>query len=152
MEKQKAIFTDKESILKLIPQRDPMVMVDTLIFSEGKSTRSALTIDAENLFVENGFFTEPGLIENIAQTAALRVGYYHSIRNEPTPPGYIGAIKHLEIHGLPAVGKRIETQVTVEQEIFGITLVIAQVWEDKKILAECEMKTVTGIEPRNSQN
>lgn len=136
------VVNDHETILKLIPQRPPMVMVDRLIYSEEVLTRSDFMIREENIFVKEGFLQAPGLIENIAQTAALRVGYQYWIKNEPAPPGYIGAIKQLVIHHLPALGEIIETEIRVEQEIFGITLVNARSWSGDTLLAECQMKTV----------
>ncbi|MEZ4947941.1 MAG: hypothetical protein R2784_00870 [Saprospiraceae bacterium] len=45
-------------------------MVDKLWHSDEKETLSGLFISEDNLFVENGHLAEPGIMENIAQTAA----------------------------------------------------------------------------------
>ena len=63
------------NILSYIPQRPPFVMVDEIIDSGEKKTCSKFLIKEDNIFVENGFLKEPGLVENIAQTAAARAGY-----------------------------------------------------------------------------
>lgn len=141
MEKLNQIIDDINLIRKLIPQREPMVMVDKLIFSDETKTRSGLTISLPNIFCEDGVFSESGLIENIAQTAALRIGYFYYQKKQDAPKGYIGAIKNLEIFQLPIVNDNIETEVQVEQEIFGVTLVNAKVWLNGQLIAECEMKT-----------
>ena len=55
--------------LEYIPQRDPFFMIDDVVFAEGNITRTTLAIKDDNLFVSGGLFSEPGLIENMAQTA-----------------------------------------------------------------------------------
>ncbi|MEO8117090.1 MAG: hypothetical protein ABI653_05520 [Bacteroidota bacterium] len=63
------------NILKLIPQRPPFVMVDHLINADEKTAETSFLILPENLLVENGFLSEAGLMENMAQTAAAKAGY-----------------------------------------------------------------------------
>ncbi len=53
-----------------IPQKPPMVMVDRIVEINDMTTVTAFLIRADNVFVDNGLFREPGLIENIAQSAA----------------------------------------------------------------------------------
>jgi 3-hydroxymyristoyl/3-hydroxydecanoyl-(acyl carrier protein) dehydratase len=62
-------------ITSLIPQKYPFVMVGKLLLVDETLTKSSFVIKSDNLFVKNGFFQEAGLMENIAQTAALRAGY-----------------------------------------------------------------------------
>ena len=74
-------ITDQSTILKLIPQRAPIVMVDTLLYFDETKVVSELTILENNMFVQDGYLTEPGLIENMAQTVALYTGYHFYIKN-----------------------------------------------------------------------
>ena len=67
----------KENLLQFIPQRNPMVMMDELVFWDDKKTTSALTISNDNILSHNQEFTESGIIENFAQTMALRIGYHY---------------------------------------------------------------------------
>lgn len=137
----------KEDILSLIPQRPPMVMVDSLIFADEKSSTTVFKITEGNIFVEFGKLTEPGLVENIAQTAAAGIGYICRVQNRPVPLGYIGAVQNLEIFGLPKIDDEIETEVLVENKIFGVTLVSGKVRLDNKILAQCKMKVFISNQP-----
>ena len=57
-------------------------------------------------------FTEPGLLENIAQTAAARAGYEAKKENEPVRVGYIGAVKNFEVFDLPGLHDMIETEIS----------------------------------------
>ncbi len=135
-------LVEKENLLQFIPQRHPMIMVDTLITSD-ETTLTAQTgffIDENNIFCKDGHFQEPGLIENIAQSCALRAGYTFQSKNEKVPLGIIGAIKNFQLHFLPSVNKQLQTEVQVVNEIFDITLVIGKVFCEGKLAAECEMK------------
>lgn len=129
-----------DKILTLIPQKPPVVMLDKLFFSDRKRTITGLKIKKENIFCSNNFFREPGIIETIAQTAALRVGYICEQENTPIPLGFIGAVKNLLIYDLPKVDDDIITEINVEQEVFDITLVTGSVKVGDRLIAECEMK------------
>ena len=128
------------AVSALIPQKPPIEMVDTLWMTDDTTTISGFTILTDNIFCENGIFQEPGLIENIAQTAALRAGYLAPPSPLKPPVGYIAAIKNLVIHELPAVGSVLKTEVVVKQIIFDVTLISAKTVCENRLLAECEMK------------
>jgi hypothetical protein len=134
------MIAEGEDVLKLIPQRPPIVMVDKLISAADKKTVSGFTIKADNIFVENGVLQEPGIIENVAQSAALGVGYVCSIKNEKVPLGFIGAVKNLKIFGLPKVGDELTTEIQVDYEVFEATLITGKVYCKDELLAQCEMK------------
>jgi len=127
-------------ITDYIPQRPPMVMVDKIISAVDGITITSFEIKHDNIFVENGLIKEPGIIENIAQTAAAGVGYICKLNNTKVPLGYIGAIKNLSINFLPKIGSVIETTVKVEYQVMNATIVKGTVHEDGKIVAEGEMK------------
>ena len=63
------MLADKKEVLNYIPQREPMVMVDGLLEVDETFAISRLQVTPENIFCQNGHFTEPGLIENMAQTS-----------------------------------------------------------------------------------
>ena len=130
----------EEDILLLIPQRPPFVMIGQLLYSDASVTRTAFRISEENIFVENGRFREPGLMENIAQTAAARAGYIARMSNQPVQVGYIGAVKNLEIAGLPGTGDELVTEITIKDQVFDVTIISGKVWCKETIVAQCEMK------------
>lgn len=133
------MLAEKQEILTLIPQKPPMTMVDGLILSDKTQTVSTLTIDADNIFVENGIFTEPGIIENIAQTAALRSGYEAAIGDKEPRVGYIGSVKKMKIYSLPVVGQKLKTKLTILMEIDNIIVVKGETSVNNIIIAEGEM-------------
>lgn len=133
-------------ILKLIPQRPPMVMVDAFYGIEDGVSYSGLTIANNNIFCSNGTLREPGIIEHIAQSAAARVGYIFTQKNEPVPLGFIGSVDKLNISQLPKVGSKLKTEIAVLQEIGGLTLISAHVETDNKPIADCRMKIFLKID------
>ena len=126
----------------LLPQQEPFVMVGRLIHFDMEKTVTRTTVNPDNIFVENGLFTTSGIIENIAQTCAARIGYVNKyILRKGIQLGFIGAIRNLRLHRLPAAGQEIETAIVPVEEVFGMTLVTASVKSgDNDIIAECEMK------------
>ncbi|HEV3251491.1 MAG TPA: 3-hydroxyacyl-ACP dehydratase, partial [Puia sp.] len=88
----------------------------------------------------SGRLAEPGLIENIAQTAAAGIGYICKVENRPVPVGFIGSVRDLEIFDLPKIGDEIKTEVLVEKQIFDVSLLSGMVRLGGRILAQCKMK------------
>ena len=129
-----------EDILSLIPQKPPFVMVDELLFSDDDHTKTSFTVAANNVFVINGAFSEAGLMENMAQTAAAGAGNMARIEDRPIDIGYIGAVKNLEVFELPVVNDELVTEVKVETRLLNIAVVTGRVWRNDTLVAQCEMK------------
>lgn len=129
-----------DDIVSLIPQKTPFVMVGKLLSVDESSTRSSFIVESDNVFVTNGLFQEAGLLENIAQTAALRAGYMAQAENKLVAVGYIGAINNFEIFNLPKVGDELITEIIIENKIFDVTVIAGKVWHNENLLASCEMK------------
>jgi predicted hotdog family 3-hydroxylacyl-ACP dehydratase len=128
------------NILSFIPQRPPFVMVNTITYSDETTTQSKFLITPDNIFVQDGFLQEPALVENIAQTAAARAGYIATTQNQPVLVGYIGAVKNLEIFLLPKTGEELITEITIENQIFNVTLISGKIMCSNKAVAQCQMK------------
>lgn len=132
---------DKIDIHELLPQQEPFVMVGNLMHCDMEKTVTRTEVMADNIFVENGVFTPSGIIENIAQTCAARIGYVNKyILKKGIQLGFIGAIRNLNLHRCPEVGEVIETTITAVEEIFGMTLVSAAVRVGPETIAESQMK------------
>ena len=114
-----------DSILDLIPQRAPIVMVDEFLGIDNNVSRTRFTVKEENIFVDDNQLSECGLIEHIAQSAAARVGFIFKSKQQPIPIGYIGSVNNFELNKLPQVGDDISTTIEIIQEVFNITLIKA---------------------------
>lgn len=125
---------------ELIPQRPPFVMIDRLVSSDAVFSVTELEVRPDNLFVENGRMTAAGLVENIAQTCAARIGYINLNSGEAVKIGVIGSISNLNIARTPKVGEHLVTTIKLLEEVFQVTLVEAMVKSDDEVLAQCNMK------------
>ena len=125
----------------LLPQQEPFVMVGCLIQIDEKSFATETLVKVENIFVDDGCLSASGLIENIAQTCAARIGFVNKyILQKGIQIGFIGAVRNLEILSLPQVGQTITTKVEVVEEVFGMTLAKATVTCEGETLVTTEMK------------
>lgn len=141
----KSPITETDRILKLIPQKPPFVMVDSLLEYTVLTGKTRFTVLEDNILVEDGYFSEPGLIEHMAQSMSLHRGYRGFLEGLDRPrTGFIGAIKSVEIIELPKAGSTLSTYVEIIHEIMKVTLVTAKTYDETgKIIAASEMKTVT---------
>jgi len=128
-------------IKTILPQKEPFVMISSLLHCDKILTITEFEIRENHIFVLDGVLTEPGIIENIAQTCAARMGYVNSVINKGNVKlGFIGSVKNLVIKGLPHIGSRITTSIEVKNEVFNMLLVKAVVKSNNIEIANCEMK------------
>jgi predicted hotdog family 3-hydroxylacyl-ACP dehydratase len=103
-------------IKKYLPHRAPMLMVDMILEMDDEKVETIFEIKEGNIFLENGFFIESGLVENMAQTCSSVVAkdYFIDENNNDKSGvnvvGFISGIKTLKIHSLPQVNNVIVTK------------------------------------------
>lgn len=129
-----------DEIVSLIPQRDPIVLVDRFYGMDEEGSYTALKVRPFTLFCPDGKLDECGLTEHIAQSAAVRVGYLYRNRGEKIPTGFIGSVDKMNYYALPETGDELHTCIRVEQEVFDITLISAEVWVGEKRIADGRLK------------
>ena len=95
-----------DALQELIPQRDPMIMIDALYEASELEIDTGLTISNDNLFCSDGLFEAPGIIEHIAQSASAFAGFKAKIANQPTPLGFIGEVKKFRLRFLPKAASK----------------------------------------------
>lgn len=127
-------------ITAYIPQRPPFVMIDEVLAAEQGRTQTTFTVRDGHMMVRNGCFTESGLVENMAQTAAAGTGYMAQQEGKPPAIGYIGALKSLKVSTLPAVGDTITTEVIFLHQVLNVHVVEGKVTLDGAEIARCEFK------------
>jgi predicted hotdog family 3-hydroxylacyl-ACP dehydratase len=131
---------DTENILQFIPVRYPFVMIDKLLHVDDESAASNFTVIAENIFFENGYFSEAGLLENIAQTVAAGNGYNEQIANKKVSGGYIVGVKNFEVFSLPKINDLLTTDIVVIGKLFNMTAIQGKIICNNNLVAQCEMK------------
>ncbi|MFZ6011548.1 MAG: 3-hydroxyacyl-ACP dehydratase [Bacteroidota bacterium] len=134
------MLATRNDITRFIPQREPMVMIHTLVEASDKHAVTQMLVEPENIFVSGEVLGEPGLVENIAQTAAAQVGYQCALKNIPVPVGYIAAVKDLRFHALPKMNSTITTTIKITNQVLNITLAEGSIEQDGKEFCSCEMR------------
>ena len=133
------MLIEKEIVEQLIPQKYPMAMVDGLIEQNENSTISRLILNSSNIFCKDRFFTEAGLIENMAETAALRSGYEASLKNQKPLVGFIGSLKRIKIHKLPQDSDTLKTTITILNSLMNVLIIKGEIVCKGNLMAEGEM-------------
>lgn len=133
------MLADSNIVTDLIPQKHPMIMVDGLISNDETVTVSKLSLSSNNIFCSNGYFQEVGLIENIAQTAALKSGYEAMENQEKPTLGFLGSVKNVVIIELPRENDILHTKLTILNRLTNVLIVKGEVFVDKTLMAEGEM-------------
>lgn len=129
-----------EQIKDLIPQRFPIMMVDTMYDANETECISGLTIAQDNFFCVDGYFLEPGLIEHIAQSASAHAGVKAKMKNEETSVGYIGEVKKFKLGSKPKVGSSLVTTIRIVSEVQNVSLIKAETKVGDEVVASCQMK------------
>ena len=134
-------FLRNIDVRDLLPQRDPFVMIDRLTHFEMTTSTTELVVSQSNIFVDNGRFSPSGMMENMAQTCAARLGFYNKfLLKKEVKVGFIGAVRNYVIEELAPVGSTISTTVEIIEEVFGMTLAQASVKCGGKVIATAEIK------------
>lgn len=138
------------TLSELLPQRPPFVMIDRLVSCDDVFAVTELTVRKDNIFVEDERLTSSGLIENIAQTCAARIGYLNLNAGGTVKIGVIGAISNLDIIRTPKVGEKLETTIELISEVFQMTLVEAVIRINGEEIVRANMKiALTDIESKD---
>lgn len=136
-------------IHELLPQQEPFVMIGKLTHFDRTLTVTETEVKADNIFVDDGRFSASGLMENIAQTCAARLGFVNKyILKKEIQLGFIGSVRNFEIVMFPQVGDLLTTRVNVMEEVFGMTLAEATIECAGKTIVTAEMK----IAVKNMEN
>ena len=139
----------KIEITTLIPQRPPFVMVDRILSCENDDAVTELRVREDNILLEDTHLSSAGVVENMAQSCAVRMGCGNVLKNEPIRLGYIGEIKNLKIYRLPKLDEVLTTEVHVMMEYFDMTLASVCTKVNDEVVAEARMKlAMTKIEAK----
>jgi predicted hotdog family 3-hydroxylacyl-ACP dehydratase len=132
-----------------LPHRAPMLMVDYILEIDNEKVETVFKIKTSNIFLQNDFFSESGLIENMAQTCSMIVAkdYFvdenYNDKEEVNVIGFISAIKTLKIHSLPQVGSTIVTKAILVSkfisESYSLCTIKCKTFKEEDILLEGEI-------------
>lgn len=132
-----------EELKSLIPQREPIMMVDRIYSPNAEEAKTGLKIEADNMFCRDGYFMEYGLIEHAAQSAAAFVGYQEYVEKGSgmTPRlGYIGEIKKFEFFRKVRPYEVLTTSLNVLAEAGNVILIASETSSNGEKVAAGRLK------------
>ena len=139
----------KLDIERLIPQREPFVMVDGFEERDGNSAATVLSVSGENYFLlPDGTMSETGVIEHLAQSCAALSGSHTLSESscsehvaEVVPRiGLIGEVKHFECRRRPRKGEVLNSTVVFGLTFGNVTLATGQTFVGDELIADIKLK------------
>lgn len=115
----------------LIPQKDPITMVDDVVLADNTHATTTLLLTADKYL--SG---EAALVEFAAQSSAALIGY----NSQRADIGYIGEVRNFSIHRLPLSGEALKCDLEIIAEMAGVTLVQAYIYAGDEALADGRLK------------
>lgn len=131
-----------EAIKKLIPQRDPVILVDTMFEPEGNEYHTSLLVRENNYFLEatDRLMAEPGLLEHIAQSANAAVSYERQAQGQPCAALYVAEVKKFHCYRRPRTGEVLDTQFTLDAQTADTIALVATVRVGQEVIADTQLK------------
>ena len=132
----------EKEIKKLIPQREPFIMVDGFEERDGNSAVTTLSVCPNNYFIlSDGTLAETGLIEHLAQSCSALAGYHARSKPSERPPvGLIGEVKRFKCLRRPQIGERVQSTITFGLTFGNVTLATGQAFVDEELIADIQLK------------
>lgn len=115
-------------------------MVDRVLRCEGREAVTELTVRKENIFLDDNILSPAGIIENMAQSCAARMGYANVMKDEPIRIGYIGDIRDCTILRQPKCNETLHTHIEIIEEVFNLTLAYVTTRINGETIATARMK------------
>lgn len=115
-------------------------MVDRVTTFNDVDAITELTVREDNIFVDGGQLSAAGIIENMAQSCAARMGCLNMMRSEAVRIGFIGDIRNCNIMRQPQQGEVVTTTVHIVEEVFHLTLADVSSMVGNETIASARVK------------
>ncbi len=129
-----------QKLIDLIPQKPPFVLISALLAVSESNSVTSFVFDEKHVLCTNGKLTVAGLMENMAQTAAVKMGYECNILGKKIPIGFIGDVRDFSFTKLPSAGEEIETEITITNQIFDVSMITGSIKLNGEEIANGKMK------------
>lgn len=133
-----------EEIKKILPHREPMLLIDEVIELEpGKRVAAVKKVTKDDIFLQGHFPGNPIMPGNLVVEAMAQASIllYHSAYEEKltkTPDYYLGSVKARFLHPvLPGVNLRLESETV--KLLFTGAYVTAKAFVGDKLVAEADL-------------
>ena len=131
---------DQFEMTSLIPQRPPFMMVDKILSCDDTDAVTEFFLRQDNILLDDNKLSSAGIVENMAQSCAARMGCVNLLHNRPIKLGFIGEIKNLKIYRQPMLNDHLITEVHILMDVFDMTLASVCTKVNGEVIAEARMK------------
>lgn len=131
---------DQFEMTSLIPQRPPFMMVDKILSCDDTDAVTEFFVRQDNILLDDNKLSSAGIVENMAQSCAARMGCVNLLHNRPIKLGFIGEIKNLKIYRQPMLNDHLITEVHILMDVFDMTLASVCTKVNGEVIAEARMK------------
>ncbi|MBU0483427.1 MAG: ACP dehydratase [Proteobacteria bacterium] len=136
------------SVLKLVPQRPPMLLVDRLLSRDLAANFSVVeaSVPIDGIFVEQGRELLPEyFVELVAQAMAAVNGYDGLVAGKDAGRGFLVGINDFSWHGTAALNESLRIELKKTFEFGPVTVMAGQVFNGAgQVLARGEIKAWEG--------
>lgn len=131
-------------IHQYLPHQKPMLMVDGIREITAEGVECEFYISPESVFVENGYLSESGLIENAAQASSCIVAQSYFLEETGNSViGFISSIRRITICQKPPAGCTIVTKAVLlsrfDSESYSTCRVQCRTFQEEILLLEGEI-------------
>jgi len=141
LERQNDIVHLPVSVEKLIPQKSPMRIIETLSKVAERSGEINVTISNDMLFVrDDGSLDEVVYLELIAQGMAALSGFRKAGISKKTVEGFLLGARKLEIYGSAHIGDKLTISVFKTARFGDFGIVEGKIFRGNELLAQGEVK------------
>ena len=131
---------DQFEMTSLIPQRPPFMMVDKILSCDDTDAVTEFFVRQDNILLDDNKLSSAGIVENMAQSCAARMGCVNLLHNRPIKLGFIGEIKNLKIYRQPMLNDHLITEVHILMDVLDMTLASVCTKVNGEVIAEARMK------------
>ena len=131
---------DQAGIRNLIPQRQPIEMINHFQCGDSDNCSSWFVIDEDCFFNRERNMMDVGILENMAQTAAALAGWESVRRGGTVKPGYIGEFRKVEIMRAAKNGETVVTKLHIIAQAEAVTLAEVVSLVGSEVIARGQIK------------
>jgi 3-hydroxyacyl-[acyl-carrier-protein] dehydratase len=130
----------REEISSYLVIRSPFIMVDELMAVKQHNFETAFTVRPDNIFLGGSEFSPYGMIENIAQSAAIGLAYSNKGKKNMAMEGFLGGVSRLSVNALPKSGDCILTKVSLINQLGHMYLFEGNCYLGNRNIISCRIK------------
>ncbi len=113
----------KEQTEFIIPQKQPFVLITSLIKADETGCETSFTTSENHLLLQGTRLSSCGIIKNIAQSCATMMGFVNAAQDSKPKVGFIIYTRSFQCSKLPGVGETIYTTIQIDNQVFDVTII-----------------------------